>query len=266
MYHNIMKRWNAHGYGHAPSSPPARTRGEQQARFTLVAPVRHQLVVICLLTRAEGAWAGSTAHLLNTASKAQNPPSWDSKEIQLHPSFPHHSPIHHERSYGQTLTLLQGSCSCRQCCDSLTFCWQGGGKVVYVIPSPRVPGLLGMSKISLLWVSRCHWNNVPRAVRGWDGSDAILPAAGWQQARAGLCPVACQAVLKVEEGVFFWFCCCLGFFFGLVLVFFFIFLALEISSKENISLRSVFTLQEWIKTLELSGEKYPPLTSFNGAS
>lgn len=107
---------------------------------------------------------------------------------------------------------------------------------------------------------------MPRAVRGWDGSDAILPAAGWQQARAGLCPVACQAVLKVEEGVFFWFCCCLGFFFGLVLVFFFIFLALEISSKENISLRSVFTLQEWIKTLELSGEKYPPLTSFNGAS
>lgn len=80
---------------------------------------------------------------------------------------------------------LQYCCSCGQCRDFLLFCWQSGDKVASVIPSPWVPGLFGKSTAPLLRVSQCHWNNLPRAVRGW----------GWQQ-----CSLACSMVAACLRG------------------------------------------------------------------
>lgn len=265
VLHNILKVWNACGYGSTPSRPPARMRHGQQACFHPFCSC-HQLIVILPIGNGRSiSWQHGVSPQCSIKASKKDPPSWSSEKIQLPPQLLSAEPNSPPTLGAKTLPLLQYPCSCRQRCAILIFCWQDGGKVVYVISIPWAPGLVGESKTALLRVSQSHWNNAPRDVRRWGWHCCPLAHSGVRQAWGvplwGQTSISwlVKQVCRVEEGfgVFFLvlFVCCL------------IFLALEINSKENIPQDLYLLCKNGLRLLSCQrNKKTPPLICFDGVS
>lgn len=175
-YH-ITKVWISRVCGHTPK-PPARMRNEQQACFQPFCSRGTSSRCDLLLTLFGAARAGSAAELLSAASEAESPPSWSLEEIWLPPNCPLPRPIPYQRPYAQTQTLQQYSCSCRQCWEFLTFCWQGEGEVVWFLPWQCLDYLGEQNSSAVGVLMALKW--CAQGCAGW----------GWQQCPLGPCGVA----------------------------------------------------------------------------
>lgn len=175
--------WNPRGCGHTPK-PPARMRNEKQAcfhPFCSCGTSSH-----CDLPVGIGWGSMSWQHSRSSQCSIRGIRSSHLKLRDLvttsaavsRDQFPTKGPMSKSRLF----TSIPGAA------DSATFSYSAGREKVQLYSSyPASAWTIWESKTPLLLVSWCCWNDVLRAVQAEDGSNALLPAVGWQNAWPCLC-------------------------------------------------------------------------------
>lgn len=178
-YYHIIKVWNPRGCGHTPK-PPARMRNEQQGCFHPFCGTASRDLSVDI-SGGSMIWQHSRSQRSIRDKKSSLLKLRGDLVTTSASLFQDQFTTKARMSKPRLFTSIPAAADSAE-----TFPYSAGREKVKLFVwflSCECLDYLGEQNSSL-WVSLCHWNHVLRAVQAEDGSNALLPAVGRQNARA----------------------------------------------------------------------------------